>query len=65
MSIFGQIAAAVADEEDVATQETCSRLASILTILQEQGDQMALQQAYAKLSPEAQGGLSMLLGIQN
>ena len=61
LNIFGGIAAAVLEEEDIATQETCSRLAMILSTFQEKGNPSLLQQAFGKMSPQVQNGLNMLL----
>ena len=61
VKIIGGIAAAVMDEEDVATEETCSQLSSILKTMQQNGNQAIMQQAFAKLPVESQNGINMLL----
>ena len=59
VNIIGQIAAAVVNEEDVATQQTCSQLTEIMQRLH-QNDIHAMQNAFSKLSPEAQHGINTL-----
>lgn len=61
VKIIGGIAAAVMNEADVATEETCSRLTSILNNLQQHTNQAIIQQALANLSTEGQNGINMLL----
>ncbi len=59
VDIIGQIAAAVVDEEDVATQGTCIRLVAILTNLQQVYPQ-DFQNAFSNLSEQSQNGINVL-----
>mmetsp|Transcript_27299 Transcript_27299/g.31798 ORF Transcript_27299/g.31798 Transcript_27299/m.31798 type:complete len:1305 (+) Transcript_27299:116-4030(+) len=62
MNIIGQIAAAVSDNEEIATRETCMRMAMILGEIQQQIDPATLESVYSSLSPEAQSGINTLMG---
>jgi len=61
VKIIGGIAAALADEAEVASEETCSRLVSILNQLQQTCNQNVVQHAFSQLTEEAQNGINMLL----
>lgn len=52
--VIGETLALVADDEEVATESTCERMAAILTHLQSEGSQADLQQAFSSLSPDSQ-----------
>ena len=60
VDVIGQISAAVAEGDEIASEGTCHRLAQILGVMQ-QGDGPLVQQAYAGLSLEAQRGISFLM----
>ena len=62
VDIIGQISAAVANGEEIASVETCQRLANILGVMQQQVNGPLIQQAYASLSQEAQHGITLLMG---
>ena len=59
VNIIGDIAVAVVEEEDVATQDTCIRLVKILTTLQQKYPH-EFQTTYSNLSPETQNGINVL-----
>lgn len=61
VEIIGQIAAAVGDEEDIATQDTCIRLVKILSTLQ-QTHPKDFEAAYSSLSQESQNGINVMCG---
>lgn len=61
VKIIGGIAAAVMDDEDIATEETCSQLTSILKTIQQNSNHAIMQQAFAKLPVESQNGINMFL----
>jgi len=61
MRIVGQIFADVEDGEEVASTATCSRLAVILTKIQESVDSGLIQKCFSQLSPEAQNGIQIAL----
>jgi L-serine deaminase len=60
LNIMGEIADAVADGDEMATQVTVGRFARILVAIQNQVDQVKVQAAYSNLSEEAQNGINML-----
>ena len=60
LNIMGEIADAVADGDEMATQETVGRFARILVAIQNQVDQVKVQAAYSNLSEEAKNGINML-----
>lgn len=60
VNIIGQISAAVANGDEIASMETCKRLAHILSIMQ-QGNSSLIQQVYSTLSQEAQYGITILM----
>jgi len=62
LQIMGEVADAVSDGDEMASQETCGRFANIITAMQSQVDQSLIQQAYSALSEEAQNGINMLMG---
>ena len=61
LQVVGEILAFAADGEDIASQDTSSRLTRILEGMQQQlsGDQM--NSAFADISIEAQNGISLAL----
>lgn len=62
LNIFGRVAFDVSEGEDVASESTCSRMASILTELQNRMEPAVLQSLFSELSLEAQNGISTLFG---
>lgn len=62
MEIIGEIADALNDGFEIATEETHGRLAGVIATVQSQVDYALLQQIYSNLTPEAQRGLMMVLG---
>lgn len=62
LSIIGQMADALSEDDAHATQESSSRLTAMLSKIQQNVDGIAVQQAFAKLSPEAQSGINELFG---
>jgi len=60
VNIIGQISAAVANGDEIASMKTCKRLAHILRIMQ-QGNSSLIQQVYSTLSQEAQYGITILM----
>jgi hypothetical protein len=63
LKIMGEIADAVADGDEMATQVTVGRFAKILAVIQNQVDQVRVQKAYSNLSEEAQNGINMLTNM--
>ena len=61
LNIMGEIADAVADGDEVATQETCMRFAYIISEIQSKVDQSVMQKAYGNISEAAQNGINMLI----
>lgn len=62
LQIFGEIAAAVNDGDDMATHETISRFAAIIEGMQSRVEQSSIQQAYSTITKEAQEGVRLLMG---
>lgn len=60
LKIMGEIADAVADGDEMATEVTVQRFAKILVAIQSQVDQVRVQHAYSNLSDEARNGINML-----
>ena len=52
--VIGETLALVANDDEVATESTCSRMAEILVQLQREGSSSDLQDAFSALSPESQ-----------
>eukprot|EP00554_Chaetoceros_debilis_P008282 CAMPEP_0194100128 /NCGR_PEP_ID=MMETSP0150-20130528/1111_1 /TAXON_ID=122233 /ORGANISM="Chaetoceros debilis, Strain MM31A-1" /LENGTH=1242 /DNA_ID=CAMNT_0038786455 /DNA_START=30 /DNA_END=3758 /DNA_ORIENTATION=- len=62
LQIIGEIAAAVNDGDDMATNETISRFAAIVSDMQSRVEQSSIQQAYSTITEEAQEGVRLLMG---
>lgn len=62
LNVMGRVAFDVSEGEEVASESTCSRMASILAELQKRIDPSVLQHMYGELSLEAQNGINALFG---
>lgn len=59
LQVVGETLAFVADDEDIASQDTCTRLANILDRMQQQLSPDAINAAFANISIEAQNGINL------
>jgi hypothetical protein len=62
LNVLGRVAFDVSEGEEVASESTCSRMASILAELQKRMEPSVLQGLYSELSLEAQNGINALFG---
>ena len=62
LKVVGEVADAVNDGDEIATQETCGRFANIIAAIQSQLDASLLQQAFANITEEARNGINLLMG---
>jgi hypothetical protein len=59
--VIGEVIASVEDGEEIASEETCQRMAQILRHMQDKIDGKILQEAFSGLSLEAQNGISVIM----
>ena len=62
LQIVGEILGFCDEGEDIATQDTCSRLAGILVQMQQHLPADKMNAAFASISPEAQNGIQLAMG---
>ena len=61
INVIGEVIASVEDGEEIASEETCQRMAQILRHMQDKIDGKILQEAFSGLSLEAQNGISVIM----
>jgi hypothetical protein len=61
LRVIGETLSFASEGEDIATDETISRMTDVLIRMQKQLPTAALNHAFASISPEAQCGINMVL----